>query len=152
LDAILAQRGTKRVNSALYRANLISRRDAARMNGDTETEENLTAELAVLTSGDQVKKEDPLAIVNARNRMANRQEVRKAETAAYEERKKQQLVGEGRVDASARVRTAVRLIQDVRFVLFCLPPALAALRFRTIACRHQNALKALSSHTRARHQ
>jgi hypothetical protein len=130
LDAILAQRGTKRLTGALYKANLISRRDAARMNGDKETEEKLTAELAVLTAGDQVKKEDPLAIVNARNRMANRQEVRKAETAAYEERRKQQLAGEGKVDPSARVRTAVRLVQDVRFVP-CPPPRYLVWVFKT---------------------
>jgi hypothetical protein len=118
LDAILTQRGAKRLNGALYKADLASRRDAARANGDKELEEKLNAELAVLTGGSDghAKREDPLAIVNARNRQANREEVRKAESVAYEERKRQQLAGDGKVDPSARVRTTVRLVQDIRSV------------------------------------
>lgn len=56
-----------------------------------------------------------LVQLSERNRRANREEVRRAEQAANEARRKAE--GTGRVDPSARVRTSVKVLHDVRCVL-----------------------------------
>lgn len=55
-----------------------------------------------------------LVQLSERNRRANREEVRRAEQAANEARRKAE--GTGRVDPSARVRTSVKVLHDVRCV------------------------------------
>jgi len=140
IQAILEKKGSnpKKNNPILYRATLGSRVEAARASGDAALLAELEAEFAELTgppsgTATPVKSESALtalpspekipgagstswAALNERNRKANRDEIRRAELASQEMRKKMAAGGGGevKIDASARVRTTVRVMHDVR--------------------------------------
>lgn len=139
---ILAKKGVnpKHQNPILYKATLTSRIDAARATGDENLLAELEKDMADLNGGSARPSAPPsgattptktgaatpiptpekganMSTLNARNKKLNREEIRRAEIAAQDLRKKQAADGSVKVDPSARVRTTVRVMHDVRYVV-----------------------------------
>lgn len=110
------------MNSAQGKARLLVQRDFARQTNDAELLEKVNAQLALLEAppspgGAHESEADRMKKLNIRNREDNRKEVKKAETRAQDERRRQAAAlargDEGiKVDASARVKTLARLHYD----------------------------------------
>lgn len=98
------------------RLRLQSERDQAAAVGDTELHARLSAQLENVTV--TVSKTDMLSEVNERNRRANRDEVRRAELAAADTRRKQMKALEAgravKLDPSARVRINPKLTYETK--------------------------------------
>lgn len=137
-QVILAKKGVnpKKQNPTLYKATLSARIEAARAAGDSALLTELEAEMedmnhsarnSVFNSGAATPtksgaasplptpdKAANMANLNARNKKLNREEIRKAEMAQADLRKRQNADGSIKVDPSARVRTTVKVLHDVR--------------------------------------
>ncbi|GAA5885623.1 hypothetical protein JCM6882_007498 [Rhodosporidiobolus microsporus] len=107
----------KHLTGAQRKTQLRFERDQAMAAGDQERIDEINQQLADLDrpSGEP---RDPSAKLNERNRLSNREEVRRAEAKSQEDRRKQQeAMARGdvvKVDASARVKTVPRMNYDSR--------------------------------------
>ncbi|GAA5830686.1 hypothetical protein JCM11251_001045, partial [Rhodosporidiobolus azoricus] len=107
----------KKLTGAQRKTQLRFDRDQAVASNDHERVAQINRELANLDkpSGEP---RDASAMLNERNRLSNREEVRRAEARSQDERRKQQeALARGmeiKVDASARVKTVPRMNYDSR--------------------------------------
>ena len=120
--AVLAKKGS-RVNPAAGKARLMIQRDFARQTGDQALLDEVNAELAKLEApppspGSSETEQERMRKVNERNRATNREEIKRAEGKAQDERRRQAAAlargdSDVKVDPSARVKTMTRLKYDL---------------------------------------
>ncbi|GAA5849552.1 hypothetical protein JCM8547_000494 [Rhodosporidiobolus lusitaniae] len=113
----LAKKGLKK-GGAQLKAQLRMERDLAVTSGDKDRLAEIDAQLAEIDKPAGGARETA-AMLNERNRLSNREEVRRAEARGQEERRKQQeALAKGdpsvKVDASARVKTVPRMQYESR--------------------------------------
>ncbi|SCZ93742.1 BZ3500_MvSof-1268-A1-R1_Chr6-3g08856 [Microbotryum saponariae] len=123
--AVLAKKGA-RVNAAAGKARLLIQRDFARQAGDDKLLAEVSAQLATFDApapspgpvgSEHESEQDRMKRLNERNRATNREDIKKAEGRAQEERRRQAAAlarGDSsvKVDPSARVKTMTRLTYD----------------------------------------
>ncbi|SGY16911.1 BQ5605_C012g07025 [Microbotryum silenes-dioicae] len=123
--AVLAKKGA-RVNAAAGKARLLIQRDFARQAGDDKLLAEVSAQLATFDApapspgpvgSEHESEQDRMKRLNERNRANNREDIKKAEGRAQEERRRQAVAlarGDSsvKVDPSARVKTMTRLTYD----------------------------------------
>ncbi|GAA6027598.1 hypothetical protein JCM8097_007940 [Rhodosporidiobolus ruineniae] len=114
----LAEKGKKKTGAAL-KAQLRMERDQAVSTNDHARVSEIDAEIADIDRAAANEKRETASKLNERNRLSNREEVRRAEARGQEERRRQQeALAKGdtsvKVDASARVKTVPRMNYDSR--------------------------------------